>query len=261
MGVQSNHGKREKILLVDDERSVVDSLKELLFLEGYEVDSADSGEEGILRLESAGNTSRFYDLVLTDLVMPPLDGMKVLEKAREIDPEIVVILMTGYATIESAVYAIRNGAYEYLLKPFLIPDLMLTIERGLEKRRLFNENRRLIEDLRDKNTALQDTLAKLKQAQNQLIHFAQKHAVTETVTNLKHEIINPLTSIISRAQLIMEQNHPEIGEEMVKYLQVIQTQSVRISKIVANLDKTMQAPMLTIEDAEKVLANTDSDGN
>jgi len=181
--------------------------------------------------------------------------MKVLEKARKLDPEIIVILMTGYATIESAVKAIRSGAYEYLLKPFLIPDLMLTIERGLEKRRLFKENRRLIEDMKEKNRELEETLTKLRDAQNQLIQLAQKHAVTETVTNLKHEIINPLTSILSRVELIMEDNDvPNDGHEMLKCLQVIQSQSTRISKIVSNLDHTFQTPLMSAEDARKVLA-------
>lgn len=249
------HDMTEHILLVDDEQSVLDSLKELLILEGYNVETAESGEEGIVRLESAKNNGHSYDLVLTDLVMPPMDGMKVLEKARELDPEIVVILMTGYATIESAVKAIRSGAYEYLLKPFLIPDLMLTIERGLEKRRLFKENRRLMDNMKEKNRELKETLTKLRDAQNQLIQLAQKHAVTETVTNLKHEIINPLTSILSRVELVMEHgNTPNGSNELLQCLQVIQSQSVRISKIVSNLDHTFKTPIMTAEEAQKVLA-------
>ncbi len=234
-------GSKEKILLVDDERYVVDSLRELLILEGYQVDTACSGAEGIDKLEAIQGSGTIYDLVLTDLVMPPLDGMRVLEKAREIDPGIIVILMTGYATIESAVQSIRNGAYEYLLKPFLISDLMLTIERGLEKRRLFQENRRLIDNLKEKNIELEKTLVQLKAAQAQLIDMAQKQAINDTVTSLKHEIINPLTAIISRVQLIIEQNGSNKAEEFIPYLKVIQDQSVRISSIVTNLDKTVKA--------------------
>jgi len=242
----------ERILLVDDSSAVVDSLRELLALEGFSVDTAESGEEGINKLESAINDEFYYDLILTDLVMPPLDGMKVLEAARKIDPEIVVILMTGYATIESAVHAIKNGAYEYLLKPFLIPDLMSTVERGLEKRRLSRENQNLLSTLKDKNTELLETLDKLTIAQSQLIAIAQKHAVTETVNNLKHEIINPLTSILSRVELILEQDNIDSKNELTKYLQVIYSQSVRISKIVTNLDKTVQEPLAVINESEKV---------
>lgn len=261
MNLKGMTGIKERILLVDDERAVVESLKELLMLEGFYVDTADSGEQGIALLESARSNHRFYDLVLTDLVMPPLDGMKVLEKAHDIDPEVVVILMTGYATIESAVHAIRNGAYEYLLKPFLIPDLMLTIERGLEKRRLFKENRRLISDLKDKNTELIDALDKLKKTQNQLIQMAQKHAVSETVSNLKHEIINPMTSILARVQLILEQDHPDSSEDFINCLEIIQSQTVRVSKIVANLDQRVQTPMLNLQEVEHVLTDFSLDGS
>jgi DNA-binding response OmpR family regulator len=232
-------GSQEKILLVDDERYVVDSLRELLILEGYKVDTAVSGAEGITKLEASKLNGNSYDLVLTDLVMPPLDGMCVLEKAREIDPGIIVILMTGYATIESAVQSIRNGAYEYLLKPFLIPDLMLTIERGLEKRRLYQENRRLIDNLKEKNSELEHTLKKLKSTQSQLIDMVQKQTVNETVSSLKHEIINPLTTILTRVQLILEQNTTSQPDEFVSYMKIIQDQSVRISSIVTNLDKNV----------------------
>ncbi|MBN1879004.1 response regulator [bacterium] len=240
MSSEWKSGSQEKILLVDDERYVVDSLRELLILEGYQVDTAGSGEEGIHKLDLSRQNGQSYDLVLTDLVMPPLDGMKVLEKAREIDPGIIVILMTGYATIESAVQSIRNGAYEYLLKPFLISDLMLTIERGLEKRRLFQENRRLIENLKEKNIELETALGKLKATQTKLIDLAQKQAVNQTVTSLKHEIINPLTTILTRVQLILEHNSSESSSELVSYLEIIQDQSVRISSIVSNLDKTVR---------------------
>lgn len=240
MSGQWKSGSQEKILLVDDEHYVVDSLRELLILEGYQVDTAGSGAEGIDKLESSRGNGNCYDLVLTDLIMPPLDGIRVLEKAREIDPGIIVIMMTGYATIESAVQSIRSGAYEYLLKPFLISDLMLTIERGLEKRRLFQENRRLIENLKEKNLELENTLSKLKTAQSRLIEMAQEQAINTTISSLKHEIINPLTTILARVQLILEQQPSENSSEFVSCLKIIQDQSVRISTIVANLDKTVK---------------------
>ncbi len=236
------HGSKEKILLVDDERYVLDSLKELLSLQGYQVDTAESGELALEKLDSAQNNGQFYDLVLTDLVMQPIDGMQVLETARSIDTGVIVILMTGYATVDSAVKSIRNGAYEYLLKPFLIPDLMTTIERGLEKRRLFQENRLLINSLQQKNEELENTLKQLKAVQAQLIDSAQKEAIKEMINRLKDEIINPLTIILARVQLIMEQNNSKesASGEFNKYLEIIQEQSVLISTIVSNLDSAVR---------------------
>jgi DNA-binding NtrC family response regulator len=243
MNAAWKHGSREKLLLVDDECYVLDSLNELLSLQGYRVDTAISGVAALEKLDAANERGELYDLVLTDLVMQPTDGMQVLEKARDIDSGVIVILMTGYATVDSAVKSIRNGAYEYLLKPFLIPDLMTTIERGLEKRRLFQENRRLINSLKDKNKELETALKQLKTAQSQLIDSAQKSAIKETINRLRHEIINPLTIILSRVQLIMEQNNTKHSEsnEFNDYLEIIQNQSVRISSIVANLDKSVKA--------------------
>lgn len=231
-------GKNERILLVDTEQCVLESLQELLTLEGYNVDIADSGSEGIRKLEKTADHENKYDLIIADLVMPKMNGLQVLEKAHELDPNTIVILMTGYATLESAVQSIRKGAYEYLLKPFLIPDLIIIIERGLEKRRLYLENKRLIVNLKEKNTALELALAQLKTAQSQLIQIAQKQAVNETVANLKHEIINPLTTILARVQLIMEQSNSDGTNEFFKYLKIIQEQSVRISTILSSLDES-----------------------
>ncbi len=231
-------GKNERILLVDTEQCVLESLQELLTLEGYNVDIADSGSEGIQKLEKTADNENKYDLIIADLVMPKMNGLQVLEKAHELDPNTIVILMTGYATLESAVQSIRKGAYEYLLKPFLIPDLIIIIERGLEKRRLYLENKRLIVNLKEKNTALELALAQLKTAQSQLIQIAQKQAVNETVANLKHEIINPLTTILARVQLIMEQSNSDGTNEFFKYLKIIQEQSVRISTILSSLDES-----------------------
>lgn len=231
-------GKNERILLVDTEHCVLESLQELLTLEGYCVDIADSGAEGIRKLDTTADNHNKFDLVISDLVMPQINGLKVLEKAHSLDPNTIVILMTGYATLESAVESIRKGAYEYLLKPFLIPDLMIIIERGLEKRRLHLENKRLITNLKEKNNALELALAQLKTAQTQLIEIAQKQAVNETIANLKHEIINPLTTILARVQLIMEQSNQDNNNEFFKYLKIIQEQSVRISTILSDLDES-----------------------
>lgn len=126
--------ERPKILVVDDEEDILNILKFLLEKEGYEVDTAPNGEEALKKVER--NT---YDIVLTDLRMPGIDGMTVLEKTKEIRPSTEVVIMTAYASIESAVEAIKKGATDYLVKPFINEDLKMRIRRILEHRNLQKE--------------------------------------------------------------------------------------------------------------------------
>jgi len=126
--------ERAKILVVDDEEDILNILKFILEKEGYEVDTALNGEIALKMLEKKN-----YDLVLTDLKMPGIDGIKVLEKTKEMRPSTEVILMTAYASIESAVEAIKKGAADYIVKPFINEDLKMRIHRVLEHRKLQKE--------------------------------------------------------------------------------------------------------------------------
>lgn len=124
-----------KILVVDDEKDILRALEFILTREGYSVTTATSGEEAIEFLKKEE-----YDLVLTDLRMPGMDGMTVLEKTLQMRPSTAVIIMTAYATVESAVQAMRMGASDYIVKPFINEDVKLRIKRLLEHRRLREEN-------------------------------------------------------------------------------------------------------------------------
>ncbi len=126
---------RQKVLVVDDERDICKALEFLLKNEGYSVTLAYSGEEAVERLEKEQ-----FDIVLTDLKMEKMDGFAVLEKARELSPDTQVLIMTAYASIESAVNAMKKGASDYIVKPFLNEEIKLTIKRVLEQKRLMEEN-------------------------------------------------------------------------------------------------------------------------
>ncbi len=123
-----------KILIIDDEASIRDSCSQVLSKEGYVTDTAEDGSIGLKKVKETKP-----DLVMVDLKMPGISGMEVLESLREIDPDIVSIVITGYATIESAVEAMKLGAYDYVPKPFTPDELRLITRRGLEKRRLLLE--------------------------------------------------------------------------------------------------------------------------
>jgi len=136
---------KARILLVDDDPIILDSLSGFLTVEGYEVAAAATVTEAIRRLEG----SRF-NLVITDVSMPDRDGFELLRVVRESFPEIVIILITGYGTVESAVEAIKQGAYDYLTKPIIDDDVRLSVERALRQQHLVAENRRLKSVLSDR---------------------------------------------------------------------------------------------------------------
>lgn len=127
-----------KILVVDDEQIALRNLHHILTKEGYEVTVAQSGQQALNRL--AGEE---FDLVLTDLKMPKVDGMEILHYSREHQPDAEVIMITGYATIDSAIEATKAGAYHYVAKPYKLDEVRKVVSEALTKRRLTLENRHL----------------------------------------------------------------------------------------------------------------------
>jgi two-component system response regulator PilR (NtrC family) len=125
----------EKILVVDDEKSLREVLSIMLKRAGYTVTEASDGDEAI------GHVNKeIYDLVITDLRMPKADGMDVLKAVKSASPDTVVLVITAFATSDSAVEAMKHGAYDYLTKPFQVDEVQLIIRNALEKRRLSTEN-------------------------------------------------------------------------------------------------------------------------
>ncbi len=127
-----------KILVIDDELSMREFLEIFLQKEGYHVESAASGEEGLERIESEK-----FDLIICDIMMPRVSGMEILKRARELDKNSMVIMITAYASPENAVEAMKIGAYDYITKPFQVDEIKLVVNKALEKTRLLEENLRL----------------------------------------------------------------------------------------------------------------------
>lgn len=141
---------KARILIVDDEIQVVHIFQDLLTQQGYDVESSDNGDDAILKV-----TNGQYDLVLTDINLPGVDGLEVIRAAKAADKDTCVILITGYASTTTAIDALRQGAYDYITKPFDLWETAKAIERGLESRFLTRDNRRLIAQLESANTELQ----------------------------------------------------------------------------------------------------------
>ncbi|PKN65081.1 MAG: DNA-binding response regulator [Deltaproteobacteria bacterium HGW-Deltaproteobacteria-15] len=135
----------ETILIVDDEKNYLVVLGALLGSEGYEIVTSENGHTAS-RIIQEGD----IDLLLTDMKMPGMSGMELLEHAKKVKPEVPVIMMTAYGTIEMAVEAMKKGAYDYITKPFENEELKLTIHKALENYRLLKENRRLSQALSDR---------------------------------------------------------------------------------------------------------------
>jgi DNA-binding NtrC family response regulator len=136
---------RENILIVDDEVDLRRAISEVLQSEGFEVLQATSGEEALDLLRSNP-----FDILIADMKLPGMSGSKLLQGALEIYPEIVGIIITGYGTIESAVQAMKNGAYDYISKPFQLVEILLLVKQALERRSLREENAYLKTQLKEK---------------------------------------------------------------------------------------------------------------
>jgi DNA-binding NtrC family response regulator len=126
------------ILIIDDERSIRKTLNEILSYEGFKVDEATDGEEGLKMF-----SDKTYDVVLCDIKMPKIDGIEFLVKAGEISADIPVIMISGHGTIETAVDAVKKGAYDYVAKPPDLNRLLITIRNALDKSSLSTETKTL----------------------------------------------------------------------------------------------------------------------
>jgi len=117
-----------KILVVDDDEQMCEDISEMLSREGYTVSHVGSGEEALDRIKSED-----FDVILTDLIMPGIDGMEVLRQSKRLKPAARVIMITGFGTIENAVEAMKEGASDYISKPFKINEVQATVKRALEE--------------------------------------------------------------------------------------------------------------------------------
>ncbi len=131
-----------RLLIVDDEKVALRNLEHVMKKEGYDVTATQSGANALAHLEKQD-----FDIVLTDLRMEKVDGMQILQKCRANHPDTEVILITGYATLESAVEAMKHGAYYYIAKPYRLDEVRKVVAEALEKIRLRRENSALREQV------------------------------------------------------------------------------------------------------------------
>jgi two-component system response regulator PilR (NtrC family) len=136
---------RARVLVVDDERSMQEFLEIFLRSEGYEAVTASGLQSAMTHLESDE-----FDLVITDIQMPGGTGLDLLRSVQRLTPETVVVMMTAYASTETAIAAMKEGAYDYISKPFKVDEIRVVVEKAIEKKLLATENRRLKSELRSR---------------------------------------------------------------------------------------------------------------
>src|SRR4029079_6992332 len=137
--------RQSRVMVVDDDAETLSLLCEVVAKEGYQVETAEDAETALQKLSEWQP-----DLVITDIHMPGKDGLALLAAVRDKAPDILVILLTAYGSLKTAVDSIKAGAFDYLSKPFIVDDIRLVVRRALEHKRVLCENQALREQLRDR---------------------------------------------------------------------------------------------------------------
>jgi signal transduction histidine kinase len=202
--------RHERILIIDDEEHIRSTLEEFISQSGYTVDTAGDGARG---LELLGKSS--YDLVLCDLRMPGIDGAVVLEEASATHPATPVIVMTGHATIESAIHALRSGAYDYLRKPFTLSEIERTIENCLERKRLEERNVEL--------TRMNARLREIERIKDDLL------------STVSHEFRTPLAAMTGFLAMMDKQGTGNLRSDQMQAIEAIRANVGRLDTMIGNL--------------------------
>ena len=182
------------ILIIDDEKAIRKTLTEILSYEGYKIEEAGDGEEGLRRFRE-----KTFDVVLCDIKMPKIDGIEFLDKVRELNPDVPVIMISGHGTIETAVEAVKKGAYDYIAKPPDLNRLLITIRNAMDKNNLVAETKVLkrkvskVEDMIGESHPIQkirETIEKVAPTEARLLITGENGVGKELVAKWVHEKSN-----------------------------------------------------------------------
>ena len=207
-------GPAARLLIVDDESAQMRALCDTLGLEGYATHGFSSARKALTELRSGE-----FDLLLTDLMMPEMDGITLINAAREIDSNLGAIVMTGHGTIDTAVQAMQTGALDYLLKPFKLNVILPVIARALDVQRLRRENA----ELQEREQRRSEELAA---AYQDLEAFSY---------SISHDLRAPLRTVDNYAQILEEDFAQSLGEEGRRVIGIIRQGSQKMDQLIVGL--------------------------
>jgi two-component system, NtrC family, nitrogen regulation response regulator NtrX len=182
------------ILIIDDEKAIRKTLSEILSYEGYKIEEAGDGEEGLKKFQE-----KVFDVVLCDIKMPKMDGLEFLDKAGEANPDVPVIMISGHGTIETAVEAVKKGAYDYIAKPPDLNRLLITIRNAMDKTNLVTEAKVLrrkvsrVDEMIGQSAAIikiKDTIDKVAPTEARVLITGENGSGKELVARWLHEKSN-----------------------------------------------------------------------
>lgn len=221
-------GNVNRILIIDDDEGAARSLELILRRKGYETESALTGTEG---LEKAA--ADFFDVAILDIKLPDTDGTKLLNPLKAINPDIALLVVTAFASIETAVRAMEAGASGYIIKPLNIDEVLAKVRGVLEKQQLIRENRNLLR-------TVQRELAERKKAEQELREYTTRleflnQELEEFAFVASHDLQEPLRKIQTFSQIIADRYHPALDEQGRDYLMRMNRTAKRMSELLRSL--------------------------
>lgn len=222
--------KNYRVLVVDDDPLVLSGFRDVLLREGYDVDTSSCGRDAIEQLDASA-----YDVVLTDLLMPKVSGMDVLRFSQKKYPESIVIVVTGFASVRSAVDALRLGAFDYLVKPCEDQELCFRVKMGIERVRLQSQLR------------------------NQEIDVEKMKAIAQTAVTVNDQINTPLNVILNSAEFIRMKALPD-ADELRQPLDFIAQEVSKIKSVIQRLAKIADPQTSEYSSGKVIMVDVDRSG-